>query len=419
MKSINPQIPSARPKNETRTSFLSLNQTQPLDLICFCHLRWDFVYQRPQHLMARCVRDRRVIFWEEPVQVAPGKEELVLSRRDDNLTIATPHVSSEWRPDEVDNAQREMLDCLMIEQNIQQHVSWYYTPMALKFSDHLRPRVTVYDCMDELSAFAGASPLLRIMEGNLFRCADLVFTGGQSLYEAKRAQHHNVHAFPSSIDVKHFGKARNSVPEPEDQAAVPRPRMGFYGVLDERLDRELLRAVAAARPDWHFVMIGPVVKIDPAELPQGPNIHYLGPKSYDQLPDYLAGWDVALILFAHNESTRFISPTKTPEYLAAGKPVVSTSIKDIVHPYGEMELVRIADSPEEFIAASSESLKPMAEGWIGSVDQFLSGNSWDTTWNRMWELVTQVSQPESVEQESVEQEEDELEQETIEEAQGS
>jgi glycosyltransferase involved in cell wall biosynthesis len=365
--------------------------------------------------MARCARDRRVIFWEEPVQVAPGKEELVLSRRGDNLTIATPHVSSEWPPDVVDSVQREMLDCLMIEQNIQQHVSWYYTPLALKFSDHLRPRVTVYDCMDELSAFQGASPLLRVMEANLFRCADLVFTGGQSLYEAKRRQHHSVHAFPSSIDAKHFGKARNSIPEPKDQAAIPRPRMGFYGVLDERLNRELLRAIAAARPDWHFVMIGPVVKINPSELPQAANIHYLGPKSYDQLPDYLAGWDVALILFARNESTRFISPTKTPEYLAAGKPVVSTSIKDIVHPYGEMGLVRIADSPEEFISAVSESLKPMPQGWIESVDQFLSSNSWDTTWNRMWKLVTQVLQAESAQQEDAE----ELEIEAIEESHGS
>ena len=416
MKRINPQTPSARPKGEIRTSSLFLNPTEPLDLLCFCHLRWDFVYQRPQHLMARCARDRRVIFWEEPVQVAPGKEQLVLSRRDNNLIIATPHVSSEWTPDVVDSAQREMLDCLMIEQNIQQHVSWYYTPMALKFSDHLRPRATVYDCMDELSAFQGASPLLRIMEANLFRCADLVFTGGQSLYEAKRRQHDSVHAFPSSIDTRHFGKARNAIPEPEDQSAIPRPRMGFYGVLDERLDRELLRAIAAARPDWHFVMIGPVIKIDPAELPQAANIHYLGPKSYDQLPDYLAGWDVALILFARNESTRFISPTKTPEYLAAAKPVVSTSITDIVHPYGEMGLVRIADSAEEFIAAISESLKPVPRALTESVDQFLAGNSWDTTWKEMWELVTHVLHAES----SDEQEDtEELEEETIEESQGS
>jgi hypothetical protein len=199
MKSINPQIPSVTPKDEISTSFLSLKPTEPVDLLCFCHLRWDFVYQRPQHLMARCARDRRVIFWEEPVQVAPGKEELVLSRRGDNLTIATPHVSSEWPPDVVDSVQREMLDCLMIEQNIQQHVSWYYTPLALKFSDHLRPRVTVYDCMDELSAFQGASPLLRVMEANLFRCADLVFTGGQSLYEAKRSSITVSMRFPAAL----------------------------------------------------------------------------------------------------------------------------------------------------------------------------------------------------------------------------
>jgi UDP-galactopyranose mutase len=380
--------------NNTNLVTLGFGDTQtrslgrePLDLICFSHLRWDFVYQRPQHLMSRCARRRRVIFWEEPVQVTPGQEQLLLSKRQDNLTIATPHVSSEWPPDEVDRVQREMLDCLLVEQNMQRHVSWYYTPMALKFSDHLQPAVTVYDCMDELSAFKGASPLLRIMEQKLFRCADLVFTGGQSLYEAKRAHHPHVHAFPSSIDAGHFRKARNPAHEPHDQAAVPRPRMGFFGVLDERLDLELLRAIAVARPDWHFVMIGPVVKIDPADLPQAENIHYLGNKSYEQLPDYLAGWDVALILFAKNESTRFISPTKTPEYLAAGKPVVSTSIHDIVHPYGDAGLVRIADSPDDFVAAIDEALKSRPQGWLGAVDQFLSTNSWDSTWDRMWALV--------------------------------
>ena len=298
MKSINPQIPSVTPKDEIRTSFLSLKPTEPIDLLYFCHLRWDFVYQRPQHLMARCARVTGAS--------SSGKNRCRLLPARKNWCSAGAATIS---------------------------------PL---------PRLMY--------------PLLRVMEANLFRCADLVFTGGQSLYEAKRRQHHNVHAFPSSIDAKHFGKARDFIPEPEDHAAIPRPRMGFYGVFDERFDRELLRAIAAARPDWHFIMIGPVVKIDPAELPQAADIHYLGPKSYDQLPDYLAGWDAALILFARNESIRFISPTKTPEYLAAGKPVVSTSIKDIVHPYGEMDLVRIADSPEEFIAACSESLKLMPQG---------------------------------------------------------
>jgi UDP-galactopyranose mutase len=369
-------------------SYIAPDEHGP-DLICFSHLRWDFVYQRPQHLMARCARQRRVVYWEEPVLASSGKEGLVLSQRQENLTIATPHVSSDWSPDEVDNAQREMLDCLLIEQNMEKHVRWYYTPMALKFSDHLPSCATVYDCMDELSAFKGASPLLRVMENNLFRQADLVFTGGQSLYEAKRPQHHSVYAFPSSIDARHFGRARQAVQDPEDQAGIPRPRMGFFGVLDERLDLELLRGIATARPDWQFVMIGPVVKIDAEELPQAANIHYLGSKPYDQLPSYLAGWDVALILFAKNESTRFISPTKTPEYLAAGKPVVSTSIHDVVHPYGEAGLVRIADSPADFVAAIGESLQAAPENWIQSVDRFLSGNSWDSTWSRMWKLVTE------------------------------
>ncbi|MGB8130231.1 MAG: glycosyltransferase family 1 protein [Candidatus Angelobacter sp.] len=389
MKNTNPQLPFPRRRPSNAISNIpSATHEQELDLICFSHLRWDFVYQRPQHLMGRCAKQRRVIFWEEPVPVMAGKEELVLSQRQDHLTVATPHVSSEWTPNEINSVQREMLDCLMLERNIQRHVSWYYTPMALNFSDHLQPLATVYDCMDELSAFKGASPLLRVMENNLFRLADLVFTGGQSLYEAKRPQHHSVHAFPSSIDAGHFGRARQVVQDPGDQASIPSPRMGFFGVLDERLDLELLRGIATARPDWHFVMIGPVVKIDDAELPRAANIHYLGPKSYDQLPDYLAGWDVALILFAKNESTRFISPTKTPEYLAAGKPVVSTSIHDVVHPYGDAGLVRIADSVENFAAAISRSLEAVPPGWLHSIDQFLSGNSWDSTWQRMWGLVT-------------------------------
>jgi UDP-galactopyranose mutase len=380
-----------------------IHNTPNLDLICFSHLRWDFVYQRPQHLMARCASARRVFFWEEPVVTATGTEGLVLSKRGDNLFVATPHVSSHWSPEYVDGAQREMLDGLIIEQGIRQYVSWYYTPMALRFTDHLKPQVLVYDCMDELSAFKGASPLLRVLESSLFRCADLVFTGGQSLYEAKKSKHHSIFPFPSSIDKEHFEKARKSVEEPKDQGLIQRPRMGFFGVLDERLDRELLQAIASARPDWQFVMIGPVVKIDPADLPQNPNIHYLGPKSYDELPAYLAGWDVALILFAKNESTRFISPTKTPEYLAAGKPVVSTSIHDVVHPYGAAGLVRIADSPSDFLMAideslnsassawidSDESLNSASSAWIDSVDQFLSGNSWDITWNRMWDLISQ------------------------------
>ncbi|MCY7323484.1 MAG: glycosyltransferase, partial [Phormidesmis sp. CAN_BIN36] len=287
--------------------------------------------------------------------------------------------------------QKQLLDDLFIACSIRDYVFWYYTPMALAFTDHLQPLAIVYDCMDELSAFQGAPPALRQREIELFQKADLVFTGGQSLYEVKRHQHPNVYAFPSSIDAPHFAQARQPIAEPLDQVNIPHPRLGFYGVIDERMDIDLLVGVAEARPDWHLVLIGPVVKIDPATLPQRSNIHYLGSKSYSELPDYLAGWDVALLPFARNESTRFISPTKTPEYLAAGKPVVSTSIRDVVRPYGELGLVQIADAPLEFVAAVETALQPQQDSeWLDRVDAFLAQNSWDQTWASMSHLIESV-----------------------------
>jgi UDP-galactopyranose mutase len=232
---------------------------------------------------------------------------------------------------------------------------------------------------------------LPAVERELFRRVDLVFTGGQSLYEAKRNQHPAVYAFPSSIDAAHFGKARTHTVDPEDQANIPQPRLGFFGVIDERFDRDLLDQIAAKRPDWHFVMIGPVVKIDPESLPKHANIHYLGGKKYHELPEYLAGWDIALLLFARNESTRFISPTKTPEYLAAGKPVISTSIQDVVRPYGELKLVEIADTPEEFINAAEKILsRPVQDEWLARVDAFVANLSWDKTWGQMSNLIDKV-----------------------------
>jgi UDP-galactopyranose mutase len=283
-----------------------------------------------------------------------------------------------------------MIDELIATRKLRNFVSWYYSPMPLGFTRHLRPVATVYDCMDELSAFAGASPLLREREQELFRRADLVFTGGQSLYEAKRDQHARVYAFPSSIDAAHFGRARATLPEPDDQAGIPRKRLGYFGVVDERMDLELLAGVADARPDWQLVMIGPVVKIDPASLPRRANIHWLGGKAYRDLPAYIAGWDLAMMPFARNESTRFISPTKTPEYLAAGKPVVSTSIRDVVRPYGARNLVSIADTPAQFVAAVEAELRRDRAAWLAEVDAFLAGNSWDATWERMERLIHDV-----------------------------
>jgi len=231
---------------------------------------------------------------------------------------------------------------------------------------------------------------LRDREAELISKADLVFTGGRSLYEAKRDKHPSVHCFPSSIDVNHFARALEINDEPEEQASIPHPRIGFCGVIDERADLELLQSVAELRPDWHFVMIGPVVKISEDELPRLENIHYLGGKKYDELPDYIAGWDVAMMPFALNESTRFISPTKTPEYLAAGRPVVSTPIRDVVRPYGEQNLVHIASTPEQFVNAIENAMAENADERLQNVREFMKDMSWDITQSRMSELINDV-----------------------------
>ena len=368
-----------------------LSAGETVDLVCFSHLRWDFVYQRPQHLLSRCARDRRVFFVEEPIY-GNGSMRLNVREAEAGVHVVVPQLPDGLRSEIAINAvMKEMVRQLFIEHDINEYIFWYYTPMALKFTHHLNPIASIYDCMDELSAFKGANSQLPLLEKQLFREVDLVFTGGQSLYERKRDQHGAVYAFPSSIDAAHFGKARTAVDDPQDQAGIPHPRLGFFGVIDERFDLELLDQMATKRPDWHFIIIGPVVKIDPAALPQHANIHYLGGKKYNQLPDYLAGWDIALLLFARNDSTRFISPTKTPEYLAAGKPVISTSIRDVVRPYGELKLVEIADTPDEFIRAAERILSSSDRTeWLKRVDAFLEGISWDKTWTQMSQLIDAV-----------------------------
>ncbi len=360
----------------------------PANLLCFSHLRWDFVYQRPQHLLTRLSESTSVYFLEEPVFESTDTAWLSYSQRLPNLWVCVPHLPHGLNKQQINTQLRELLGCLLVGKDVQDFIFWYYTPMALEFSAHLRPRLTVYDCMDELSAFKFAPQELTELEDSLFNKANVVFTGGHSLYESKKKQHFNTHFFPSSIDKSHFVKARKSGNEPADQAIIAGPKIGFYGVIDERFDAELIRGIAEARPDWHIVLIGPIVKIDPAHLPHLSNVHYLGPKSYDELPDYLSGWSVALIPFLQNESTRFISPTKTPEYLAGGKPVVSTPIRDVVHPYGDEGLVAIGKDPNDFVTIIEMLLAtPGGEAWLREIDLFLNNNSWDLTVRSMTDVM--------------------------------
>jgi UDP-galactopyranose mutase len=362
--------------------------TKP-DLICFSHLRWNFVFQRPQHLMTRIARERRVFFFEEPIFTDESAARLQVYQDGENLYVATPHIPHGRDEVTLNATMKELLTELMASHEIVHYLTWYYSPMHLKHSYHLTPVVSVYDCMDQLANFKFAPQELPLLEQSLINKVDMVFTGGFSLYEAKRHLHRKVYPFPSSVDTSHFRRGRLAGEDPADQLAIPGPRFGYAGVIDERIDIELLDAVATARPDWSFVMVGPVVKIDPASLPRRPNIFYLGGKPYEQLPDYLRGWDIAILPFARNEATRYISPTKTPEYLAAGRRVISTSIRDVVHPYGDKNLVAIADDPARFIE-TAESILADRQGydaWLKRVDEFLEQNSWDKTFADMWQLV--------------------------------
>lgn len=364
-------------------------KTSAPELMCFSHLRWNFVFQRPQHLLTRATENYRVHYVEEPRLASRGDPRLEVDVVSDRLRVVTPVI-----PDGSDAAQRvavqrDLIDGYVSYLEEKPVVGWFYTPMALQFTDHLDFPVTVYDCMDELANFKGAPAGITKLEQKLFRRAKLVFTGGRSLYESKRRHHDNVHAFPSSIDARHFAPARGrKLKEPADIADVERPRVGWFGVIDERLDLELVDVIAAARPSWQLVMIGPVVKIDEASLPRRPNIHWLGAKFYDELPAYLSALDIGWMPFAINESTRYISPTKTPEFLAAGLPVVSTPIRDVVRSYGALELVEIAATKDETISSIERLLAAGGQpDWLDRVDRQLANDSWDKTWDSMRSLI--------------------------------
>lgn len=359
--------------------------SSPRPLVVFSHLRWNFVFQRPQHLMTRLAARRPVFFIEEPVRDAgdAASPRYELTTPTPGVTVCVPHttVDAPGFNDEQNAVLRPMIRALLAKHAPTGYDLWFYTPMAFPLSDVLDPTVVVYDCMDELSMFKFAPPQLLQRERELIERADVVFTGGPSLYRAKKDRHPNCHCFSSSVDTAHFRRAMNAAtPEPVEQADLPHPRLGFFGVIDERFDLTLLASMAEARPSWQFVMVGPVVKVNPSELPRHSNIHYFGQQPYETLPAFLKGWDVALLPFAQNDSTRFISPTKTLEYMATGKPIVSTPITDVAVPYGHM--VGLAATPAAFLEACEAALHETpahCERRLAQYDAVLSRTSWDAT----------------------------------------
>jgi glycosyltransferase involved in cell wall biosynthesis len=355
-------------------------------MIVFCHLRWEFVYQRPQHIISRMAAKQKVLFIEEPVGASPDGNTGRLKEITPNLHVLQPQVNS--IPEIA-----SILDTWITDREVS--TGWFYSPAFEGLSDEFRFTRIVYDCMDELSLFKGASRELIEQENRLLKKADFVFTGGKSLYEAKSKLHPNVHCFPSSVDCSHFAQARNGIPVPEDIAAVPQPIVGYYGVVDERIDLPLLKELAALNPAVSFVMIGPLAKISESDLPKAENIYYFGMRSYAELPAYLKAFRVAMMPFAMNDATRFISPTKTLEFMAGNKPIVSTPVYDVVRDYSHC--VSIAPDPHNFSKAVHRILEePAPEQLRPAFGSILKATSWDNTVSGMNKLLTQVESHETV-----------------------
>ncbi|WP_291295075.1 UDP-galactopyranose mutase [Elioraea sp.] len=352
-------------------------------LICFSHLRWDSVFQRPQQLMARFARERDVYVFEEP----EAGDAAFLRRRTcphTGVHIATPVLPEDAPVDE----RRRLLDALLAE--VGPASAWYYTPMARAFSAHAPWRAAAFDCMDDLARFRFAPPDMAAREAELLASVDVAFTGGASLHAARRNRHHNIHCLPSGVDLAHFMTARDALDEPADQASLAHPILGYFGVIDERLDMALLAELAARRPDWTIVMVGPVAKLAPDELPAAANIRWLGARDYRELPAFLAHWDVALMPFALNEATRFISPTKAPEYLAGGKRVVSTRIVDVERRFAGMAAVTIADDAAGFVDACEAAMRRQDAADFTEVDDLLATISWEGIHHRMATLLDEA-----------------------------
>jgi UDP-galactopyranose mutase len=368
------------------------------DLVVHSHLRWDGVFQRPHHIISRLARHHRVAFIEEPIFLEPGadRSSIRLETRVEppNITVVQPFLppQEEFLPavsPENKRLNRELVEEWLQRAGFQDVVRWHYAPMAIYLAGACPERGVVYDCMDELSAFKGAPPELIERERELMRQADVVFTGGRSMFENKRAYHPNIYRFDSGVDVTHFQKA--TLPEtlvPDDADELPHPIIGYYGVIDERMDLQAIRLMAERERGWQLLLIGPVTKIDESELPQAPNIHYTGQRSYEDLPGYLKAFDVCLIPFADNEATRYLSPTKTLEYFAGTKPVVSSPVQDVVDHYSD--LVRIARTPEEWVTQVRAALREDNRERLRKGLERAREHTWDSIVAQMSDLVDQA-----------------------------
>jgi glycosyltransferase involved in cell wall biosynthesis len=371
---------------------------EPTTLLCLSHLNWDHVWQRPQQLMTRLARTFRVVYVDPPqISADLSASELRTQANDQGVLVLRPFFPTAQTGDPAGywSCWHALLPSLL-DRIGQNRLLWVFSPMAHSLVERARSqvRLVVYDCMDDLASFKGGDPAMRDHETRLLALADLVFTGGASMYAARKARHPRVFCFPSGVDVDHYRQRPQSDPSAQGAgarlAALPQPRLGYFGVLDERIDWPLIAEVARRRPAWHWTLVGPTAKVDPAELPQAANIHYLGQQPYAQLPALLQQFDIATMPFALNEATRFISPTKTLEYLAGGRPVISSSVPDVVAFY--REIVSIADGADAWIAATEQLLASSPQALHERLERaapILAASSWDAIAAAMAALIAE------------------------------
>lgn len=356
---------------------ISANSEGSYEMLVFSHLRWGFVYQRPQHLISRLSKSFKVLFIEEPIAFHEEERNTFdLEVINTQLHVLKPRCS------EIAGIA-DILKQFLSRRHFP--IGWFYSAAFSELLGDFEFERVIYDCMDELSLFRGANPQLVRQEKFLLSEADFVFTGGKSLYEAKKEHHQQVFCFPSSVEREHFESVEQDLTLPADIEPIKKPIVGYFGVIDERINLELLHDVARLRPNVNFVMIGPLAKIEEQDLPREKNIHYLGMKNYKDLPAYIAAFNIAMMPFALNDATKFISPTKTLEYMAAGKPIISTAIKDVERDY--RDCISIVNGPEEFSTAI-DNLLDAKELKIGEkYKEILDSTSWDQTAMKMEKII--------------------------------
>jgi hypothetical protein len=382
-----------RPSKERRLS------ADEYPILVHSHLCWDWVWQRPQQFLSRLSTRHRILFVEtvgpDPHLAAPYARFREADGFPNITLLRIQFPTGQWSDGSfVDRERRRLVQQALksefLAPQFQNPVQWFYDPMAVTaFGGRMNEIATVYDCMDELSKFKGAPPVIVERERELLALADVVFTGGRKMFEAKSRFNANCHFYGCGVDVEHFGKARDeSTRVPDDLAHLKRPVLGYFGVVDERMDYELVAKLADANPQWSVAIIGPAIKVDPAQFPQRPNLHWLGGRDYKDLPSCCKGFDVCLMPFAMNEHTEYINPTKSLEYMATGRPIVSSAVPDVISNFGSV--VKIGHSHEEFIAHCRRAAAAPDQDAIQRGLNVAAGNSWESIVNQLDQHIRDV-----------------------------